>query len=105
MKSLTTSQLSIFSIAGFAAAIALTTAFQQTAISDPLIPVVTITAQRMTEQQKIAFDLAQSASTVHTVEITGKRLTAEEKLAFDRQDRYPASQNKNCIKSQPCWYE
>jgi len=85
MKSLTTSQLSIFSIAGFAAAIALTTAFQQTAINDPLIPVVTITA--MTEQQKIAFDLAQSASTVHTVEITGKRLTAEEKLAFDRQDR------------------
>ncbi|MBK1891535.1 hypothetical protein Undi14_16005 [Undibacterium sp. 14-3-2] len=87
MKSLTTSQLSIFSIAGFAAAIALTTAFQQTAISDPLIPVVTITAQRMTEQQKIAFDLAQSTSTVHTVEITGKRLTAEEKLTFDRQDQ------------------
>lgn len=87
MKSLTTSQLSLFSLAGFATVIALTSAFQQTAISEPLIPVVTITAQRMTEQQKIAFDLAQSTPTVHTVEITGKRLTAEEKLAFDRQDQ------------------
>lgn len=87
MKSLTTSQLSLFSLAGFAAVIALTSAFQQTAISEPLIPVVTITAQRMTEQQKIAFELAQSASTAHTVEITGKHLTAEEKLAFDHQDQ------------------
>ena len=51
------------------------------------IPTVTITAQRLTEQQKIAFDVDQAKNTMQTVFIAAKRLSAEEKLALDQQDR------------------
>ncbi|MFZ6754898.1 hypothetical protein ACO0KY_16130 [Undibacterium sp. Dicai25W] len=50
------------------------------------IPTVVITAQRMTEDQKIAFDTKQSD--VQTVIISAKRLTDEQKLAMDQDPQY-----------------
>ncbi|MBI1773658.1 MAG: hypothetical protein HYR68_15190 [Burkholderiales bacterium] len=51
------------------------------------MPTVTITAQRLTEQQKIAFDVEQAGNTMQTVFIAAKRLSTEEKFALDQQDR------------------
>jgi len=49
-----------------------------------MIPTVVITAQRMSEDQKIAFDAEQSG--IQTVVISAKHLTAQEKLAMDRDN-------------------
>jgi hypothetical protein len=60
-------------------------AFQQ---SEPLdhgkIQTVQISAKRMSEQQKLAYD-TQGQET-QTVQIVAKRLTSDQKLAMDRQD-------------------
>ena len=53
-----------------------------------MIPTVVITAQRMSEDQKIAFDAEQSG--IQTVVISAKHLTAQEKLAMDRDDEINA---------------
>ncbi|MFZ6861850.1 hypothetical protein ACO0K7_04405 [Undibacterium sp. Ji67W] len=50
------------------------------------IPSVVITAQRMSEDQKLAFDAEQSG--LPTVVISAKRLTAEQKLAMDQDAEY-----------------
>lgn len=47
--------------------------------------VVTISAKRMSDAEKRAFDLQSSG--FQTVVISAKRLTAEQKAAIDRQDR------------------
>lgn len=87
MKSLNRSDKSILTIAMFAATIMVGAAFQHQTETALTVPTVTIAAQRMTEQEKIAYDFAQSGTTVQTVLIQGKRLNAEEKIAFDQQDR------------------
>ena len=45
---------------------------------------VTITAQRMTAEQKARFDLEQAA--IPNITTVGKLMTAAEKAAFDRAD-------------------
>jgi len=67
------------------AAIASTAA---TAANANMIPTVVITAQRMSEDQKIAFDAEQSG--IQTVVISAKHLTAQEKMAMDRDDEINA---------------
>lgn len=47
--------------------------------------VVTISAKRMSDAEKRAFDLQSSG--FQTVVISAKRLTPEQKAAIDRQDR------------------
>ena len=64
----------------FAVGNAFTATTTQTASA---IPTVVITAQRMSEDQKIAFDAQQTG--VQTVVISAKRLSAEQKIAMDNE--------------------
>jgi len=65
-----------------------TAAIAATAANTSMIPTVVITAQRMSEDQKIAFDAEQSG--IQTVVISAKHLTAQEKMAMDRDDEINA---------------
>ena len=46
---------------------------------------VTITAMRMTDEQKAAFDLEEA--NMQSVVVIGKAMTAEQKRAFDRANK------------------
>ena len=53
------------------------------------IPSVFITVERMTQEQKVAYDLAQNAAAIQTVVIEGKRLNTmnnEQNLANNQVD-------------------
>ncbi|WP_394779049.1 hypothetical protein [Undibacterium sp.] len=50
------------------------------------IPTVTITAKRMSLEEKLAYDMQQPGY-VQTVVLTAKRLTAEEKQAMADEDQ------------------
>ncbi len=56
------------------------------AVSVASIPSVTITAHKMSEQEKIAYDIAQSGLAMQTVVIEAKRLNPEQKLAMNQVD-------------------
>ncbi len=45
---------------------------------------VTISAKRMTAEEKAAFDQTSSANATQTVVISAKRLSPQAKIAFDR---------------------
>jgi hypothetical protein len=79
------SKKSILLTATLLAIVSVATAFQQ---SEPLdrgqIQTVHISAKRMSEQQKLAYDT--QGQEAQTVLIVAKRLTPEQKLAMDRQD-------------------
>lgn len=78
----------LLSTAAIAATLVVAGAFlQTTAANRANIATVTITAQRLTQEQKIAYDIQQSGQTMQTVLIAAKRLSAEEKFAMDQQDR------------------
>ena len=68
----------------FAVGNAFTATTTQTASA---IPTVVITAQRMSEDQKIAFDAQQTG--LQTVVISAKRLSAEQKIAIDNETFSP----------------
>ncbi|MFZ6744586.1 hypothetical protein ACO0LC_15285 [Undibacterium sp. JH2W] len=87
MNSIKQTNLTLLTICVFAATIVSVAAYINKLASKTSIPTVTITAQRLTEQQKIAFDVEQAGNTMQTVFIAAKRLTIEEKLALDQQDR------------------
>lgn len=73
-------------IAGIASLAATANALQTAQVrTNPAAQVVTITAKRMTEAEKRAFDLQSSG--YQTVVISAKRLSPEQKAAIDRQDR------------------
>ena len=79
--------ISILTISAITATILAGAAYQQGAKQQADIPTVTITAKKMTEQQKIAYDEGQSASAIQTVIVKHQRLSASEKLAFDQFDQ------------------
>ena len=74
-------------IAAIAVTICAGAAFQQGKDQEPVIQTVTITAKKMTEQEKNAFDRTSMVQTAQTVVIHHRRLTAEEKLASDQLDK------------------
>ena len=79
----------IFATALFAGVLAVGNAFTANthataSVSSDAIPSVVITALRMSEDQKIAFDAEQSG--MQTVVISAKHLTADQKLAMDKAD-------------------
>ncbi|MFZ6741798.1 hypothetical protein ACO0LC_01050 [Undibacterium sp. JH2W] len=81
----------ILSTALLTGALAITAAFTQgNAEASMNIASVTISAKRMTEEQKLAFDAAQDIT--QTVLISAKRLTAEEKLTMDKEDQFERQQ-------------
>ncbi|MDP1977994.1 hypothetical protein [Undibacterium sp.] len=79
--------LTLLTICVFAATIVSVTTYINKLAAKANISTVTITAQRLTEQQKIAFDIEQAGNTMQTVFIAAKRLSPEEKLALDQQGR------------------
>ncbi|MFZ6707913.1 hypothetical protein [Undibacterium sp. TC9W] len=81
------SNLTLLTICVFAATIVPVATYINKLAVKTSIPTVTITAQRLTEEQKIAFDIEQTGNTMQTVFIAAKRLSAAEKFAFDQLDR------------------
>ncbi|PXX47220.1 hypothetical protein [Undibacterium pigrum] len=79
--------LTLLTICVFAATIVSVATYINKLAVKANIPTVTISAQRLTEQQKIAFDVEQAGHTMQTVFIAAKRLSLEEKFALDQQDR------------------
>ncbi|MFZ6843428.1 hypothetical protein [Undibacterium sp. RuTC16W] len=79
----------ILSTALVAGIFAVGAAFQPVAVSAPApvaqIQTVTIVAQRMSADQKLAFDT--EAAGVQTVVISAKRLTEEQKMAMAQEDQ------------------
>ncbi|MFZ6730301.1 hypothetical protein ACO0LG_00055 [Undibacterium sp. Ji42W] len=92
--------LTLLTIFAFAATIVPVATYINQVTVKARIPTVTITAQRLTEQQKIAFDAEQASGLIQTVFIAAKRLSAEEKFAFDLQDRQ-AQQAKVPVHKKP----
>jgi len=90
--------ISRLTISAIAATIVFGAAFQIGAKSATDTPTVTITAHKMTEQQKMAYDESQSGQIVQTVMIEHPRLSAEQKLAFDKLDRQIQATNKHSAK-------
>ncbi|MCH8618408.1 hypothetical protein [Undibacterium sp. TS12] len=78
--------LTVLTISLFAATIAPVATYIKKLDAKASIPTVTISAQRLTEQQKIAFDVEQAGKTMQTVFIAARRLSAEERFAMDQQD-------------------
>jgi len=80
----------IFATALFAGVLAVDHAFTAntpvTQVQTAAISTVVITAQRMSEDQKLTFDAEQSG--VQTVVISAKRLTAEQILAMDQNSEH-----------------
>ncbi|MBI3283628.1 MAG: hypothetical protein HYZ65_02075 [Burkholderiales bacterium] len=89
MKSANKFNTAVLSLAVVVAGCAVAAAFQQgkqlAAVNQ--MATVTITAQRLTQEQKIAYDMQQSGQAMQTVLVTAKRLGAEEKSAMDRQEQ------------------
>lgn len=79
--------LTVLTICAFTVTIASVATYINKLAPTTNIATVTITAPRLTEQEKIAFDVEQGRYPMQTVLIAAKRLTAEEKFAFDQQDR------------------
>jgi uncharacterized membrane protein YkvI len=78
----------IVTVAAVAAAISLVAAFQASKkVQMPAneIQTVTVSAKRMTVEQKMAFDLQSTG--MQTIVISAKRLTPAQKNAIDEQDR------------------
>lgn len=87
MNAVKKTNLTLLTICVFAATIvSVATYINKLAVKES-ISTVTITAQRLTEQQKIAFDVEQAGNAMQTVFIAAKRLSPEEKFALDQQDR------------------
>ncbi|MES2038113.1 MAG: hypothetical protein V4495_09755 [Pseudomonadota bacterium] len=84
----------ILSTALLTGALAITAAFTQgkaeASQNVTSIASVTISAKRMTEEQKLAFDAAQDGT--QTVLISAKRMTADEKMAMDRDEQFERQQ-------------
>ncbi|MFZ6736031.1 hypothetical protein ACO0LG_29195 [Undibacterium sp. Ji42W] len=81
----------ILSTALLTGALAITAAFTQgTAEASMNVASVTISAKRMTEEQKMAYDATQNA--MQTVLISAKRMTDEEKLAMDEAEQFQRQQ-------------
>ncbi len=81
----------ILSTALLTGALAITAAFTQTKAEASMnVASVTISAKRMTEEQKIAYDATQNA--MQTVLISAKRMTDEEKLAMDEAEKFQRQQ-------------
>ncbi|BBB69882.1 hypothetical protein UNDYM_5629 [Undibacterium sp. YM2] len=81
----------ILSTALLTGALAITAAFTQgKAEASMNIASVTISAKRMTEEQKMAYDATQNA--MQTVLISAKRMTDEEKLAMDEAEKFQRQQ-------------
>lgn len=79
----TTQFIAVSLLAGFAMT---ASAIQATKVRNTeATQVVTVSAKRMSEAEKRAFDLQSSG--FQTVVISAKRLTPEQKAAIDRQDR------------------
>ena len=89
---------SILTISTITATILLGAAFQQGKKQEANIPTVTITAKKMTEQQKIAYDESQSVQNMQTVIVKHQRLNASEKFAFDQLDRQIQQTSKSRTK-------
>ncbi|MBC3881788.1 hypothetical protein H8K35_11130 [Undibacterium sp. LX40W] len=91
-------KLSVITAASFIALLALTgsaNAVQTSADAQvkAATQTVTISAKKMSLEEKRAFDLQSSG--FQTVVISAKRLTAEQKAAIDQQDRqWQAAQSK-----------
>ena len=60
---------------------------QAAASSKSDVQVVTVSAKRMTNAEKAAFDQGSSANAVQTVVISAKRLSPQAKIAFDRNNQ------------------
>ncbi|MFZ6679447.1 hypothetical protein [Undibacterium sp. Tian12W] len=84
----------ILSTALLTGALAITAAFTQSKAEASMnvasIASVTISAKRMTEEQKMAYDATQNA--MQTVLISAKRMTDEEKLAMDEAEKFQHQQ-------------
>ncbi|MFZ6708387.1 hypothetical protein [Undibacterium sp. TC9W] len=81
----------ILSAALLTGALAITAAFTQgKAEASMNVASVTISAKRMTEEQKMAYDATQNA--MQTVLISAKRMTNEEKLAMDEAEKFQRQQ-------------
>lgn len=80
----------ILSTALLTGALAITAAFTQgKAEASMNIASVTISAKRMTAEQKLAYDTADNLAqnVTHTVLISAKRLTVHEKMTIDMEDQ------------------
>lgn len=89
-----TSTKSLVVMASLAAVISAATAFQSapvnhanaaSKIASQQMHKVVISAKRMSAEEKLSFDLQNSA--MQTVVISAKRLTPEQKMAIDAQER------------------
>ncbi|MBC3869311.1 hypothetical protein [Undibacterium oligocarboniphilum] len=74
-----------------AAACALGSAFSVSGVAtgntaSAAMQTVTITAARMTSDQKLAYDAAESG--IQTVVISARKLTSEQKLAMDQEQEF-----------------
>ena len=78
--------LTLLTISVFAATIVSAATYINKLNAEVETSTVTITAHRLTEQQKIAYDAEQAGNTMQTVFIAAKRLSKEEKLAVDQQN-------------------
>lgn len=76
----------ILTTASLAAVLSIAAAFQLPATAPASnIASVTVSAKRMSPEQKLAFDLESQG--VQTVVITSKRLSPQQKLAMAQEDR------------------
>ena len=82
-------QRAIWSTALLAAVCATVCAFDSTTQAAATVQTVEITAQRMSQSEKIAYDTAFQP--VQTVLISARRLSEQEKLAYDQSERMPAA--------------
>jgi len=87
MKILTNINISLFTLTAIVVTIVASVSVRPSnTVSKDIIPSVTITAQKMSEQEKIAYDIAQSGLAMQTVVIEAKRLNPEQKLAMNQVD-------------------
>ena len=86
MKTFFQNRKELLTIAVITATICAGAAFQQGKDQGPAIQTVTITAKKMTESEKIAFDRTSMVQTAQTVVTHHRRLTLQEKLASDQFD-------------------
>lgn len=77
--------LSTFAISlALAAASSATDVTKNKQISNAEVQTITVTAKRMSNEQKVAYDQEQASHGVQTVVISAKRLSPQAKLAYDK---------------------
>ncbi|NDI86747.1 hypothetical protein [Undibacterium crateris] len=91
---------SLLTLASLSAATMVTLAFLSPKPHVAAVPSVIISAQKMTVEQKIAYDMEQFHPQMQTVVISAKAMTLAEKAASDIQTQ-PKAQNTVKLRKKP----